>query len=80
VAGHADQKTLIGASGAGADSDVFPIVLRNLFQPPMRVVTGFRVATITPGSVSRLGALAAVRLQSRHRAIGRPAAQDRGNL
>jgi tripartite-type tricarboxylate transporter receptor subunit TctC len=35
------KKTLIGASGAGADSDVFPIVLRNLFQLPMRVVTGY---------------------------------------
>jgi len=34
-------KTLIGASGAGADSDVFPIVLRNLFQLPMRIVTGY---------------------------------------
>jgi len=34
-------KTLIGASGAGADSDVFPIVLRNLFHLPMRVVTGY---------------------------------------
>jgi tripartite-type tricarboxylate transporter receptor subunit TctC len=35
------KKTLIGASGAGADSDVFPIVLRNLFGLPMRVVTGY---------------------------------------
>jgi tripartite-type tricarboxylate transporter receptor subunit TctC len=35
------KKTLIGASGAGADSDVFPIVLRNLFQLPMRIVTGY---------------------------------------
>src|SRR5215831_1505156 len=34
-------KTLIGASGAGADSDAFPIVLRNLFHLPMRVVTGY---------------------------------------
>jgi tripartite-type tricarboxylate transporter receptor subunit TctC len=34
-------KTLIGASGAGADSDVFPIVLRNLFHLPMRIVTGY---------------------------------------
>jgi len=33
--------TLIGASGAGADSDVFPIVLRNLFRLPMRIVTGY---------------------------------------
>jgi tripartite-type tricarboxylate transporter receptor subunit TctC len=35
------KKTLIGASGAGADSDVFPTVLRNLFQLPMRIVTGY---------------------------------------
>jgi tripartite-type tricarboxylate transporter receptor subunit TctC len=35
------KKTLIGASGAGADSDVFPIVLRNLFHLPMRIVTGY---------------------------------------
>src|SRR5262245_43391314 len=34
-------KTVIGASGAGADSDVFPIVLRNLFHLPMRIVTGY---------------------------------------
>jgi tripartite-type tricarboxylate transporter receptor subunit TctC len=33
--------TVIGASGAGADSDVFPIVLRNLFHLPMRIVTGY---------------------------------------
>src|SRR5262249_19773880 len=35
------MKTVIGASGAGADSDVFPIVLRNLFHLPMRIVTGY---------------------------------------
>ena len=35
------KNTLIGASGAGADSDVFPIVLRNLFHLPMRIVTGY---------------------------------------
>ena len=35
------SKTVIGASGAGADSDAFPIVLRNLFHLPMRVVTGY---------------------------------------
>jgi hypothetical protein len=34
-------RTVIGASGAGADSDVFPIVLRNLFHLPMRIVTGY---------------------------------------
>ena len=35
------KKTLIGASGTGADSDVFPTVLRNLFGLPMRIVTGY---------------------------------------
>jgi tripartite-type tricarboxylate transporter receptor subunit TctC len=35
------KKMVIGASGAGADSDVFPIVLRNLFRLPMRIVTGY---------------------------------------
>jgi hypothetical protein len=31
-----NKKRLIGASGPSADSDVFPIVLGNLFQLPMR--------------------------------------------
>jgi tripartite-type tricarboxylate transporter receptor subunit TctC len=35
------KSTVIGASGAGADSDVFPVVLRNLFHLPMRIVTGY---------------------------------------
>jgi tripartite-type tricarboxylate transporter receptor subunit TctC len=35
------KPTLIGASGAGADSDVFPTVLRKLFGLPMRIVTGY---------------------------------------
>ena len=35
------KKTVIGASGTGADSDVFPTVLRNLFDLPMRIVTGY---------------------------------------
>jgi tripartite-type tricarboxylate transporter receptor subunit TctC len=34
-------RIVIGASGAGADSDAFPIVLRNLFHLPMRIVTGY---------------------------------------
>jgi tripartite-type tricarboxylate transporter receptor subunit TctC len=37
----AAKKTVIGASGTGADSDVFPTVLRNLFNLPMRIVTGY---------------------------------------
>jgi tripartite-type tricarboxylate transporter receptor subunit TctC len=32
----------IGASGAGADSDIFPIVIRNLFALPMRLVAGYQ--------------------------------------
>ena len=32
----------IGASGAGADSDIFPIVIRNLFGLPMRLVAGYQ--------------------------------------
>jgi tripartite-type tricarboxylate transporter receptor subunit TctC len=35
------KRTLVGASGAGADSDAFAIVLRNLFQLPMKIVTGY---------------------------------------
>lgn len=35
------KQTVIGASGVGADSDVFPIVLRNLFHLPMKIVTGY---------------------------------------
>jgi tripartite-type tricarboxylate transporter receptor subunit TctC len=32
----------IGASGAGADSDIFPIVIKNLFGLPMRLVAGYQ--------------------------------------
>jgi len=35
------KRTLIGASGAGADSDAFSIALRNLFHLPMKIVTGY---------------------------------------
>src|SRR5215831_18945354 len=31
----------IGASGAGADSDIFPIMVKNLFHLPMRLVAGY---------------------------------------
>ena len=31
----------IGASGVGADSDIFPVVIRNLFHLPMRLVAGY---------------------------------------
>src|ERR1700760_2529114 len=32
---------IIGASGSGADSDVFPTVLRNMFHLPMKIVAGY---------------------------------------
>jgi tripartite-type tricarboxylate transporter receptor subunit TctC len=35
------KPSIIGASGGGAESDVFPTVLRNLFHLPMRLVTGY---------------------------------------
>ncbi len=35
------KPTTIGASAAGADSEIFPTVLRNLFHLPTRVVTGY---------------------------------------
>ena len=35
------KRTVIGASGAGADSDAFALVLRNLFALPMKIVTGY---------------------------------------
>ena len=35
------KPTTIGASAAGADSEIFPTVLRNLFHLPTKVVTGY---------------------------------------
>ena len=35
------KPSTIGASAAGADSEIFPVVLRNLFHLPTKVVTGF---------------------------------------
>ena len=35
------KNTVIGASGSGADSDVFPTVLRNMFHLPMKIVAGY---------------------------------------
>jgi tripartite-type tricarboxylate transporter receptor subunit TctC len=35
------KRYVIGASGTGADSDVFPTVLRNLFKLPLKIVTGY---------------------------------------
>jgi tripartite-type tricarboxylate transporter receptor subunit TctC len=44
IASLADMRTkpvVIGASGGGAESDVFATVLRNMFHMPIRVVTGY---------------------------------------
>jgi tripartite-type tricarboxylate transporter receptor subunit TctC len=35
------KKYIIGASGGGAESDVFPNVLRKLFNLPLKIVTGY---------------------------------------
>jgi tripartite-type tricarboxylate transporter receptor subunit TctC len=35
------RSTVIGASGGGAESDVFATVLKNLFHMPIRIVTGY---------------------------------------
>jgi tripartite-type tricarboxylate transporter receptor subunit TctC len=45
IASFADMRSKpfrIGASGAGADSDIFPVVLKNLFGLPMRLVAGYQ--------------------------------------
>jgi len=36
-----EKPSIIGASGIGAESDVFPTVLRNLFHLPLRIVPGY---------------------------------------
>jgi tripartite-type tricarboxylate transporter receptor subunit TctC len=36
-----EKPTVIGASGGGAESDVFATVLRNMFHMPIRIVTGY---------------------------------------
>ena len=44
IATWADMQTktyVMGASGAGAESDVFPNVLRKLFHLPLRIVSGY---------------------------------------
>ncbi len=44
IATPADMRTkptVIGASGGGAESDVFATVLRNMFRMPIRIVTGY---------------------------------------
>jgi tripartite-type tricarboxylate transporter receptor subunit TctC len=44
---------IIGSTGAGADSDVFPTVLRQMFRLPMKVVTGYRSAADVVLAISR---------------------------
>ena len=36
-----NKPSVIGASGGGAESDVFATVLRNMFKMPIRIVTGY---------------------------------------
>src|ERR1700733_6190582 len=44
---------VIGSTGAGADSDVFPTVLRKMFHLPMKVVTGYHSAADTVLAITR---------------------------
>jgi tripartite-type tricarboxylate transporter receptor subunit TctC len=44
---------VIGSTGAGADSDVFPTVLRKMFALPMKVVTGYHSAADVVLAISR---------------------------
>ena len=44
---------VIGSTGAGADSDVFPNVLRKMFHLPMKVVTGYHSAADTVLAITR---------------------------
>jgi tripartite-type tricarboxylate transporter receptor subunit TctC len=44
---------VIGSTGAGADSDVFPTVLRQMFHLPMKVVTGYRSAADVVLAITR---------------------------
>ena len=53
------KKTIIAASGGGAESDVFPTVLRNMFNLPLKLVTGY------PGGTEMVLAM------ERHEADGR---------
>jgi len=54
LAGHAHQVLCDRpATGAGADSDVFPIVLRKMFGLPMKVVTGYHSAADVVLAITR---------------------------
>jgi tripartite-type tricarboxylate transporter receptor subunit TctC len=47
------KRYIIGSTGAGADSDVFPTVLRQLFHLPMKVVSGYRSAADVVLAITR---------------------------
>jgi len=52
----ADMRTkpfIVGATGAGADSDVFPTVLRKMFKLPIKVVAGYASAAETVIAIKR---------------------------
>jgi len=53
------KKSIIAASGGGAESDVFPTVLKNMFNLPLKLVTGY------PGGTEMILAM------ERHEADGR---------
>jgi tripartite-type tricarboxylate transporter receptor subunit TctC len=53
------RKSIIAASGGGAESDVFPTVLKNMFNLPLKLVTGY------PGGTEMILAM------ERHEADGR---------
>jgi tripartite-type tricarboxylate transporter receptor subunit TctC len=44
---------VIGSTGAGADSDVFPTVLRQMFHVPMKMVAGYRSAADVVLAITR---------------------------
>jgi tripartite-type tricarboxylate transporter receptor subunit TctC len=44
---------VIGSTGAGADSDVFPAVLRKMFGLPLKVVTGYHSAADVVLAITR---------------------------
>ena len=53
------KKSIVAASGGGAESDVFPTVLKNMFNLPLKLVTGY------PGGTEMILAM------ERHEADGR---------
>ena len=47
------KPSIIGSTGAGADSDVFPTVLRKMFKLPMKVVAGYASAAEVVVAIKR---------------------------